>query len=456
MNKHFLKIKAKRGNLRTVSQMAAKMAAAALATVLLIGLPVFADVGQQEIDLLPVDEIDCASYVVYNLTKQKIVIAKNEDSLIYPASMTKILTAALALDYLDPDQVLTVSDAAINATTPNSSLMKLKIGEQTTVSELLYGLMLPSGNDAANVLAEAIVTAAQYTDPANPDRSKMSLFNDVMNNKAKELGLTGTNFLNPSGLHDPNHYTTAAELAKLFEYSLKHDEFRTVISTPTHVFKATNIPEHSFDSWSIVKNSNCLLTDPWIVGEDAKLAQIVGGKTGTTIDGGTGVVLLSVSQNGDELITVVCGIPYDKADRQTYYVASVVREGGKVCFDEDPVVRVAGNVVDNRPFNAPQSMIPTGEKMGSEVVGKPTTEPSPSPEATQTSAVPEPTVQVSVTPVPNQDDESFLSKFFRENMVISVIILVLVVVVLSLIVIYVLSNRSTRRRRKSYGNIRRL
>lgn len=453
MKKLFMKKAARTHRKASFSRIAIQIASAALVTVLLIGLPVFADLGQQEIDLLPVDEVDCASYIVYNRTKQKIVIAKNENEHIFPASMTKILTAALALDYLDPDQVLTVSDAAINATTPNSSLMKLKIGEETTVSELLYGLMLPSGNDAANVLAEAVVTAAKYTDPANPDRSKMSLFNDVMNNKAKELGLKDTNFLNPSGLHDPNHYTTAAELAKLFEYSLKHDEFRTVVSAPTHVFKATNIPEHSFDSWSIVKNSNCLLMDPWIVGDVAKLAQIVGGKTGTTIDGGTGVALLSVSQNGDELITVVCGIPYEKAVRQTYYVASVVSEGGRVCFEEDPVVRVAGNVVDNRPFNAPASMIPTGEQMGSAVVEEPTTKPTP--EATQAPATPEPTAKATVTPVPEKEDEAFLARFFRENLVLCIILLVLIVIILSLVIVYILSNRS-KGRRKGYGNIRRL
>jgi D-alanyl-D-alanine carboxypeptidase len=453
IRKQFFKNKTAKFRKTSISRMTAQVLAVTLVTVFLIGLPVFAELGQQDIELLPVDEIDCASYIVYNVTKQKIVIAKNENDHIYPASMTKILTAALALEYLDPDTVLTVSDAAINATTPNSSLMKLKIGEKTTVSELLYGLMLPSGNDAANVLGEAVVDATGYKDPANPDRSKMSLFNDVMNNKAKELGLTDTNFLNPSGLHDPNHYTTAAELEKLFEYALEQEEFRTVISAPTHVFKATNIPEHSFDSWSIVKNSNCLLTDPWIVGEDAKLAQIVGGKTGTTIDGGTGVALLSVSQNGDELISVVCGIPYDKADRQTYYVASVVSEGGKVCFEGDPVVRVAGNVIDNRPFNAPASMPPTGEKIGSEVVTEPTKEPTP--EASQVTVTPVPTIAQTVTPVPEKEEGFSLVNFFRENMVLSIILLSLIVILLSLIIIYIVSNRS-RDRRRGYGNIRRL
>src|SRR5664280_214049 len=197
----------------------------------------FAEVGQQEITLPQLSEVVCKSYIVYDRTKGEILISQNPDQKIYPASMTKIMTAALALDNLATDQILTVSQSAMNATTPNSSLMGLQVGEEISVNELLYGLLLPSGNDAANVLAEAIVTATGYTDPVNPLRSKLDLFSDLMNQKVTELGLLNTHFVNANGLHDDNHYTTASDLAIIFNYAVDHADFRTAISSPTHVFK---------------------------------------------------------------------------------------------------------------------------------------------------------------------------------------------------------------------------
>jgi len=428
---------------------------AALMMVFAIGFPVMADIGQDEIELPSLEEVECSSYIVYNRTKDTIVIAKNADDKIYPASMTKIMTAALALDNLTSDQVLTASEAAINAITPNSTKMKLVIGEQTTVSELLFGLMLPSGNDAANVLGEGIVDATAYSDPTNPDRTKLGLFADIMNQKASELGLTTTHFVNSNGLHDPNHYTTAAELAKIFDYALDKPDFRTVISAPTHVFQATNIKEHSFDAWSIVKNTNCLLTDPWILGADAKVAQIVGGKTGTTVDGGTGMTLLAVNQNGDELITVVCGIPYADANRQTAYVAAVLKEGARICFEQDPVVRVAGNVLDNQPMNAPASMKPTGQSGAITDPSTPEETVATEPSAAETTIAESTAAPVATpTPPPASTDEFVLFRFIREQPVLSIIAAAVLLIVIVLVAVYLIANRS-RKRPKSSG-IRRI
>ncbi len=440
-----------RNGLRSNMMRTARLAAALLMTVLAIGFPALADIGQEEIELPLIDEVECESYIVYNRTKDEIVIEKNADGKIYPASMTKIMTAALTLDTLQTDQILTASNAAINAITPNSTKMKLVIGEQTTVSELLFGLMLPSGNDAANVLGEAIVDATAYSDAANPDRSKLGLFSDLMNQKAAELGLTSTHFVNANGLHDPNHYTTAAELAKIFDYALEKPDFRTVISAPTHVFKATNIKEHNFDAWSIVKNTNCLLTDPWILGADAKVAQIVGGKTGTTVDGGTGMTVLAVDQNGDELITVVCGIPYVDANRQTAYVAAVLKEGARICFESDPVVRVAGNVLDNQPTNAPASMKPTGETGITTDPSTPEetamTEPSAA-ETTTAESSAAPLATPEPTPSPATDD-FVLFRFVREQPVLSIIIGAVLLIVIVLVAVYLIANRSRRRPKNS-------
>lgn len=423
-------------------------AIAVLLTAILISFPVLADVGQQTIDLPSVTDIDCASYFVYDRTKAKEVIGNNADGKIYPASMTKIMTASLALDDLDTAAILTVSQAAIDATTPNSTKMGLLVGEQVSVSELLYGLMLPSGNDAANVLAEAVVDAVGYSDPSNPTRSKLDLFSDLMNKKAAELGLTGTHFVNANGLQNDNHYTTAHDLAMIFDYALKHDDFRAVISSPTHVFKATNL--HTFDAWSVVKNTNCLLTDPWMLGADTKVAEVVGGKTGTTIDAGTGMTILTVNQNGDELISVVCGIPYEKANRLTSDIASVVNAGAAQCFSEDPVIRVNGNVMDNKPFNAPAGLGPSGTS--GNITPTATSTPT---EAPLTSAPSEGTEPTTIPSSPSPSSGTGLMGFVKAHLVISILVGVILLVVLALVVLYFLANRS-RRKFKNNSGIRRI
>jgi len=423
------------------------LSAALAALLLFFALPVAADVGQEEISLPDISEVNCASYFVYDRTSGQAVISKDQDESIFPASMTKIMTAALALEYLKTDQVLTASDTAIGAITPNSTKMGLIAGEQTTVSELLYGLLLPSGNDAANVLAEGIVDASGYTDPANPDRTKLELFADIMNKKAAELGLSHTHFMNANGLHDDNHYTTAADLAAIFDYALQSDDFRTVISSPTHVFKATN--KHSFDAWYFSKNTNCLLTDPWILGADTKVAKVIGGKTGTTIIAGTGMTLLAVDKNGDELITVICGIPYENASRLTSYAASVLNAGAAACFEKDPTVRIEGNVMDYEPNNAPAGLGPTGSFT-------PTSTPAPEPTAAETTAADtDTTAQPQPTGAAAADGSSSpLVRFFVENTAVCIVLIVFLVLVTALIVLYFAANRQSRIHRRSKRNDR--
>lgn len=420
--------------------------AIAAAVLLSVSMPVSADVGQQNITLPALSEVVCKSYVVYDRTKGEILISQDPDEKIYPASMTKIMTAALALDNLKTDQILTVSQTAIAATTPNSTLMGLTVGEEISVSELLYGLLLPSGNDAANVLAEAIVTAAGYTDAANPTRSKLDLFGDIMNQKVAELGLANTHFVNANGLQDENHYTSASDLAKIFDYALSHDDFRAVISSPTHVFKATN--KHAFDAWSVAKNTNCLLTDPWILGSDTSVAKVVGGKTGTTITAGTGMTLLSVDKNGDELITVVCGIPYETANRLTSYMAAVLNAGAAACFQKDPVVRTTGNVMDNKPYNATADFGP------SLAANLPTAEPSAAPSVTaapsgSSTAVPTAAADSSAGKPDQSKTDSSPLKIVTEHPIISTVVGVILFIVAALVILYFSANRKRNRRRSS-------
>ena len=422
-------------------------------------------VGQQVLELPSLDQVQCASYYCYDRTTGQVIISKEEDKRIYPASMTKILTLALAMEYLEPHELITVSKTAMDATTPNSTMMGLVTGEELEANELYFGMMLPSGNDAANVLGEEIAkhynaqkgalptttplpTPNADGSPTTEDPNKFSLIGQyayIANMKIQELGLTNSHFMNPNGLQNEKHYTTAKELAMMFNYALQFEDFCRVISTPTHFFKADN--KHSFDGWKVVKNTNNLLTDPWIIGEDCHCAQVFGGKTGTTKTAGTGMTVLTINENGHEIITCVCGIPYDLADHQTVYVAAIVREANLRCWESDPTHRVEGNVVDNRGYNAPEGMGPTGERSyvhpgDQEETGTvETTE-----EAAPTETAP---AETTTNTAPAQKEEE--KSFFEAHPVLSIVLIVLGLIVIGLVSFTAISVAQSKRRKKKMG-----
>lgn len=413
-------------------------------------------VGQDGVSLPALEEVQCASYYAYDRTTGEVLLAKSENDHIYPASMTKILTLALAMEYLDPHEIITVSQTAMDATTPNSTMMGLEVGEEIEVNELYYGLMLPSGNDAANVLAEAIATRRAEINPlpviqdpsGDPnlavDPSTMSLigqFAIIANEKIAALGLSDSHFINPNGLQHDEHYTTAKELALMFDYALTFPDFCTVINTPSHAFKADN--KHTFDGWKIVRNTNFLLQDPWILGPETHCAEVFGGKTGTTKVAGTGMTLLTINQNGHQVITTVCGIPYELSDHQTTYVATVVNAAHDVCFANDPTVRVDGNVMDYRPYNAPEDQKPSGEKSLIEIT---TPTPVPQPDEPAPSEVHE-TLPTATT----EPQEAKKGSLFEEHPVLVILLIVLSLIVVGLVFFTVISVHQAKRRRRKMG-----
>jgi len=350
------------------------------------GKAVFATIDQPVLTLPTLDEVNCTAYCVYDKTADQIIMSKVPHNRVYPASMTKIMTAQLALDYLDTDAYLTVSANALDNISSDSTVMGVTLGEEFKVSELLYGLMLPSGNDAANVLAEGVVDAmldnypaggdavgpdgvnAQYlvdtlgvSEQEIRDSFKLSAFAELMNLRANNLGCTGTHFVNAHGLHSDEHYTTASDLTKIMAAACENPDFCTVISSPTHIFQGTN--NHPNDAWSIVTNSNKILSDPWLCattpeGEDTHITAFVGGKTGTTSNAGTGMTTYSVNENGHELFVAVCGIPSEEYSNQTVYVASVVAYGHLTCWNNDPTSVLPGTTGDYRRSNSTTAELP--------------------------------------------------------------------------------------------------
>ena len=180
----------------------------------------------------------CCVFASENLTiHSKAAIAMDADSSIilynkdinkkiYPASTTKIITAILAIENLDLNRSVVVSKSAISIPWDSSSVY-LKEGEIVSVKDLLYCLLLNSGNDAANVLAEAVSGDIPH-------------FVTLMNIKAKEIGCTNTNFNNAHGYSDDNHYTTALDMAKIFNYCIQNETFVDIISAKSYVVEKTN------------------------------------------------------------------------------------------------------------------------------------------------------------------------------------------------------------------------
>lgn len=157
-----------------------------------------------------------------------VLYEKNMNEPLYPASITKLMTALLAMEVLEPEQVLTVSQSAVNAVPRTSSHISLLPGEHLTVEDALYAIGMESANDAANVLAEAVA-------------GSLEAFAALMTRRAQELGAMNTHFANANGLPDSSHVTTAYDMALITAAALRQEGLSTYFSTVNYTFPATNL-----------------------------------------------------------------------------------------------------------------------------------------------------------------------------------------------------------------------
>ncbi len=199
--------------------------------------------------------------LVMDFESGNVLFEKNGYEKVYPASTTKILTAILVIENLNLDDSVVCSRNAILSTPIGSSIMDAKVEEVLSIRNLLYGLMLPSGNDAANVLAEAV-------------SSNMSSFVELMNKKLAEIGCKDTHFTNAHGFHDDNHYTTPYDMAKLMQYCMQNKTFREFIET-----KSVEIPATNKSEARKLINTNRLLDPNY---KSMYYEYCLGGKTGYT------------------------------------------------------------------------------------------------------------------------------------------------------------------------------
>ena len=173
------------------------------------------------------DQLYAKSVVLMEANSGKIIFEKNPDAIMFPASTTKILTTMLGIQKGDLSATVVATATALDVPADGSS-MDLRLDEEINFTDLLYGTMLCSANEGANLIAETV-------------SGSIGEFVGLMNDTARELGCTNTHFVNPHGYHDENHYTTARDLALIAREAMKNDLFRKIVSTVNYTLPRSNI-----------------------------------------------------------------------------------------------------------------------------------------------------------------------------------------------------------------------
>lgn len=233
------------------------------------------------IDNIP--SINSKSAIVIDRATKKILYSKNEYDVKKMASTTKIMTAIIVIENADLNESVTISKKASQT---GGSTLGIKEGDKITVLDLLYGLLLKSGNDTAVALAEFV-------------GGNIENFAEKMNQKANELKLESTHFVTPHGLDNDNHYTTAYELALITDYALNNDTFLNIVGTKNHIITVNGIPRE-------ISNTNELL---------GNLYGVYGVKTGFT-NGANRCLVTSCKRDNLDVICVVLGADTKKLRTQ--------------------------------------------------------------------------------------------------------------------------------------------
>lgn len=243
-------------------------------------------------------------------SSDRILFEKNAYKKMYPASTTKILTAIVVLENTNLTDIATVSKNALE-TIPNGYVTcNLQIGEELSIKDLMYALMVKSANDAAVVLAEHVGGSVEG-------------FSDMMNKKAKEIGCKNTHFVNPNGIHNNNHYTTAYDLYLMADYALSFEhtnEFREFVSKTSYTLPATNMypaEDRSFTTTNeLIKINNNDRIDNYYY------KNALGIKTGHTSQ--AGYCLVSSSNRDDlEFISVILDGGFDSKGLSERYTETI-------------------------------------------------------------------------------------------------------------------------------------
>ncbi len=255
--------------------------------------------------------------IVVEMETGTVLYEKNADTSHYPASITKVMTALLALENCDLDEMVTFSEEAVYGNEGDTSHIAREVGEEMTLENCLYGMMLESANECAWAIGEHV------------GGGSMDKFVEMMNAKAKELGCTGTHFANPNGLPNPDHYVTARDMALIARAAYQYPEFRKISSTRAYTIPADNKKEayNCNNTHGMISNHR---------GSSNLYEYALGGKTGYTDEAGNTLVTYA-QKNGMTLLCVIL----DSSNPAHYNDTENLFE---YCFQNFSLYSVADNV----------------------------------------------------------------------------------------------------------------
>lgn len=243
-------------------------------------------IANEDITSADVDMTQAEGAGLFDISNHETVYAKNVHEKLYPASTTKILTAYLVLKHGNLNDIVTISKENVMLEN-DSSNCGLKAGDQISVKDLLYGLMLRSANEAANALADYISGSTEA-------------FADLMNQEAYALGATNSHFMTANGLHHEDHYTTVYDLYLIFEKALENDTFREICGSTSYT---ANYQDKNGKAISVEwKNTMQYFTRNQIPPEGVT---ILAGKTGTTSKALSCLTILAENEQGEEYISII-------------------------------------------------------------------------------------------------------------------------------------------------------
>ena len=242
--------------------------------------------GDQSLDSVKLEEGQ--EGLLLNISDKSVMYAKGAYEKVYPASITKIMTALLAFTNGNMDDVVTISEENVTLE-EGSQRVGFQVGDQVTMDELVHCLLVYSGNDAASAIATHVGGTTEN-------------FVSMMNAYAAQLGCTGTHFTNPHGLQDENHYTTPYDIYLMLKEALKYPEFTEITQMGSYT---TNYKYSDGSAASVVLTA----TDHYLTGEATapKGVTILGGKTGTTSSAGNCLALLCQNEYGNPFVSIVMG-----------------------------------------------------------------------------------------------------------------------------------------------------
>lgn len=241
-----------------------------------------------DISITEEQTITSNTVLLAGVSSKEDLYGENIYDRVYPASVTKIMTALLTMQHAKFTDTITFTEEMV-VDEYGAKLCGFNVGDQLTVEQLFKGLLIYSGNDAANALAIHI-------------GGSISGFSDMMNAEAKRLGCVDTHFVNPSGLHDNEHYTSAYDLYLIFNECLKYDQFQEVIRQNSCDVKYKDAAGETIEA--TYTTTNQYFTDEYDYPENVR---VLGGKTGTTDEAGCCLILYDVDQKNQGYISVVLG-----------------------------------------------------------------------------------------------------------------------------------------------------